>query len=66
MSKETIEVFLEQIPEGYTTSDYPKETVFVLDDSKPKRDPATFQLLRSEARPKVFPEDVQKMLQGLR
>lgn len=55
--RKAMRVYFDQIPEGYSTQDYPENTQFVLDDSKPKRDPVTFQLLPPEKRPLIYPED---------
>lgn len=54
-----MEIFFDQIPEGYTWKDYPEGTVFVLDDTKPKRDPETFRLIWPPKRPLIYPEDIK-------
>jgi len=50
-------VYFDQIPKGYSIQDYPKDTKFVLDDSKPKRDPVTFKLIPPKKRPLIYPDD---------
>lgn len=52
-----MEIYFDQIPEGYSPQDYPAGTIFVLDDTRPKRDPVTFKVIRPEKRPLVYPED---------
>ena len=49
-------IFFEQIPEGAEPGDYPPDTIFVLDDTRPKRDPVTFKIIIPEPRPKVSPK----------
>ena len=57
-----MKVYFEQIPEGVSASDYPDGTVFVFDDSRPKRDPVTLELIPPEKRPLIYPEEVKKHL----
>lgn len=52
-----MKIFFDQIPEGVDMSEYPEGTIFVLDDSRPKRDPVTFEVIRPEKRPLIYPED---------
>lgn len=52
-----MKIYFDQIPEEVDISDYPEGTVFVLDDSKPKRDPVTFELIRPPKRPLIYPKD---------
>jgi hypothetical protein len=50
-------LYFDQIPEdeGYTIEDYPLDTIFILDDTPPKRDPVTHKLIRGKPRPKIYP-----------
>jgi hypothetical protein len=58
---ESLIVYLEQIPEEYTFSDYPTNTLFVIDDTPPYRiDPVTLRPIRREPRPKVYPPNAKK------
>ena len=50
-------IYFEQIPAGAVVSDYPPDTIFILDDSRPKRNPVTFQLIRPPKRELIYPED---------
>ena len=50
-------VYFDQIPEGYSVQDYPENTTFVLDDTRPKMDPVTLELILPEKRPLIYPED---------
>lgn len=61
-----IRIFFEQIPEeeGIDTGDYPEYTSFTLDDSRPKRDPVTFQVIRPKRRAKIYPDDIVKAHKG--
>ena len=52
-----MKLYFGQIPAGADVSDYPPDTIFVLDDSRPKRDPVTFQLIRPPKRELIYPED---------
>lgn len=52
-----MKLYFEQIPAGADVGDYPPDTLFVLDDVRPKRDPVTFQLLRPPKRELIYPED---------
>lgn len=52
-----MKLYFDQIPEGVDTSDYPEGTLFVLDDTRPKRDPVTFKLIREPKRKLIYPED---------
>lgn len=54
-----MDIYMEQVPESISYSDYPSGTQFVLDDSKPERDPITFRILHKN-RPLVWPEDIVK------
>ena len=58
----TIKIYFDQIPEDeeIDTQDYPEYTSFILDDSRPKRDPVTFQLIRPPKRTKIYPSDIVK------
>lgn len=56
-----MKIYFDQIPEGVDIRDYPSDTVFVLDDSKPKRDPVTYRLIRGPERPMLYPENVRRM-----
>jgi hypothetical protein len=58
--KKPLTLYFDQIPKGYTIDDYPSGTIFILDDTPPKRDPVTFKLIRPEPRPKVYPPKAQK------
>ena len=62
----SISIYFEQIPadEGIDTGDYPEYTSFILDDSRPKRDPVTFQLIRPKRRTIIYPEDIVKAHKG--
>ena len=57
VSMEKLRIYFDQIPDGTKFYDYPEDTVFVLDDTRPMRDPVTFQLIRSPAREMIYPED---------
>ena len=61
-----IRIYFDQIPEdeGIDTQDYPEYTSFILDDSRPKRDPVTFKLIRPPRRTKIYPEDIIKAQRG--
>ena len=61
-----IRIYFDQIPEdaGIDTQDYPEYTSFILDDSRPKRDPVTFQAIRPPKRTKIYPSDVVKAQKG--
>lgn len=50
-------IYFDQIPEGYSTQDYPENVRFVLDDTRPERDPVTFEIIRPPKRPLIYPED---------
>ena len=52
-----MELYFGQIPAGADVSDYPPDTIFILDDSRPKRDPVTLQLIRPPKRELIYPED---------
>ena len=52
-----MKLYFEQIPAGAVVSDYPPDTIFILDDSRPKRDPVTFQLIRPPKKKLIYPED---------
>lgn len=52
-----MKLYFEQIPAGAVISDYPPDTIFILDDSRPKRDPVTFQLICPPKRELIYPED---------
>ena len=52
-----MELYFGQIPAGADVSDYPPDTIFILDDSCPKRDPVTFRLIRPPKRELIYPED---------
>lgn len=52
-----MKLYFEQIPAGAVVSDYPPDTIFILDDIRPRRDPATFQLIRPPKRELICPED---------
>ena len=52
-----MKLYLDQIPKGYSMLDYPDDTIFVMDDTRLKRDPVTFQLIPPEKRPLIYPED---------
>ena len=62
----TISIYFDQIPEdeGIDTQDYPEYTSFILDDSHPKRDPVTFQLIPPPKRTKIYPSDIVKVQRG--
>ena len=61
-----ISIYFDQIPEedGIRWEDYPEYTSFILDDSRPKRDPVTFQLIHPPRRTKIYPEDIVKAQKG--
>lgn len=44
-----MKIKISEIPQGKTVYDYPENTIFVLDDRAPIRDPETFKL--------VWPDD---------
>ena len=50
-------IYLDQIPEGLSTQDYPEETEFILDDTRPERDPVTLKLIPRAKRELIYPED---------
>lgn len=52
-----MKLYFEQIPAGAVVSDYPPDTIFILDDSRPKRDPVTFQLICPPKRELIYPKD---------
>ena len=52
-----MDIYFEQIPEGASYEDYPPDTLFVLDDTRPKRDPQTWRLLPKEQRRIITPEE---------
>ena len=52
-----MKLYFGQIPAGADVSDYPPDTIFILDDIRPKRDPVTFQLIRPPKRELIYPED---------
>lgn len=55
-----MKVYLDQIPEGYRVEDYPEGTEFVLvDDSRPERDPQTYQLIPRQKRPLIYPQSIR-------
>ena len=54
-----MKLYFGQIPAGADVSDYPPDTIFILDDIRPKRDPVTFQLIRPPKRELIYPEDCQ-------
>lgn len=62
----TISIYFDQIPEdeGIDTQDYPECTSFILDDSRPKRDPVDFQVIRPSKHAKIYPEDIIKAQRG--
>lgn len=49
-------LFMDQIPDGAEWDDYPPDTKFILDDSYPKRDEKTLELIFPN-RPKITPEE---------
>ena len=51
-----MELYFEQIPENVDFSEYPPDTLFVLDDSRPPRDPITFKRILPPPKPIVTPE----------
>ena len=57
VSMEKLRIYFDQIPDGTKFYDYPEDTVFVLDDTRPMRDSVTFQLIHSPAREMIYPED---------
>lgn len=61
-----ISIYFDQIPEedGIRWEDYPEYTSFILDDSRPKRDLVTFQLIHPPRRTKIYPEDIVKAQKG--
>lgn len=61
-----IAIHMDQVPEedGIAWRDYPKCTAFILDDSRPKRDPVTFQLIQKPRRTLIYPQDIAKVLKG--
>ena len=54
-----MQIYFDQIPDGYSPQDYPENTTFVLDDALPERDPVTFKLIRPPKRPLIYPEDCE-------
>ncbi|HBI64259.1 MAG TPA: hypothetical protein DDX51_03980 [Clostridiales bacterium] len=54
-------IYLDQVPEEVDFGDYPPGTEFVLDDSRPKRDPVTYRLIQKPKRPLIYPEDVKQI-----
>ena len=52
-------IYIEQIPDTVNLENYTDDTEFILDDSRPERDPVTFQLMRKK-RVLIWPEDVVK------
>lgn len=53
-----MKIYLDQIPEGFSPSDYPDDTEFIcIDDSRFERDPITFKLNPPQKRELVYPED---------
>ena len=52
-----MKLYFGQIPAGADVSDYPPDTIFILDDIRPKRDPVTFQLIRPPKKKLIYPED---------
>ena len=52
-----MKLYFDQIPNGSSTEDYPPNTRFILDDTRPKRDPVTFKLIRKLKREFIYPED---------
>lgn len=59
-------LYFEQIPEGVDISEYPEETEFVLDDSRPKRDLETGRLIPRARRPLVYPHEITARKQPVR
>lgn len=53
----SVDIYIDQVPEECEWEAYPPDTLFVHDDSRPKRDPVTFQLIRPERRPLIYPEE---------
>lgn len=54
-----MKIYIDQVPEDVSFSDYPPGTVFIWDDSPPKRDPGTFKLIRPKRRKLIYPEDIK-------
>lgn len=52
-----MEIYIDQIPDGYSFEDYPPETVFILEEAERKRDPKTHQLIPRKRRELIYPED---------
>ena len=52
-----MEVYIDQIPEGYSFEDYPPDTVFVFEETERMRDPVTHQLIPRKRRDPIYPED---------
>lgn len=52
-----MEVYIDQIPEGYSFEDYPPDTVFVFEETERRRDPVTHQLIPRKRRDPIYPED---------
>lgn len=52
-----MKLYIDQIPEGISWEEYPKGTEFILDDTRPRRDPVSFQLIRPPKRPLITPAE---------
>lgn len=50
-------IYLDQIPEGVDTSEYPADTEFVMDDTRPQWDAMTGKVIRPERRPLIYPKE---------
>lgn len=68
-----MKIRISEIPQGKTVHDYPKDTIFVLDDRMPIRDPETFRLVWPDdekyeelynSRPKINPDNNEILYPG--
>lgn len=54
-----MKIYMEQVPEDVSFSDYPPGTVFVFDEPIRQRDPVTHELIPRKKRPLIYPEDCE-------
>lgn len=59
-----MKIYTDQIPEGIGCEEYPEGTEFILDDTRPQRDPVSFQLIRPPKRPLIYPAEAWAAYRG--
>ena len=54
-----MKIYIDQVPEEVSFSDYPPGTEFIFEEAPLQRDPVTHLLIPREQRPLIYPSDIQ-------